>query len=89
MDEHGIALAVCNNMGVLGGSGKRKTHIQSPEKKEWVLVIEAINGTGHFIRPLVMFKGKKVQTSWFTAEKVPDWLITTTSNISKKNIYSG
>ena len=62
MDEHGIALAVCNNMVVLGGSGKRKTYIQSPEKREWVLVIEAINRTGHFIHPLVIFKEKDVQT---------------------------
>jgi len=76
-------------MVVLGGSGKRKTYIQSPENREWVLVIEAINGTGYFIRPLVMFKGKDVQTSWFKAEKVPDWLITTISNVSKIFFYSG
>jgi len=66
-------------MVVLGGSGKRKTYIQSLENREWVSVIQVINGRGHFIRPLVMFKGTDVQTSWFTAEKVPYWLITTTS----------
>ena len=26
-----------------------------------------------------MFKEKEVQISWFTAEDIPDWLITTTS----------
>jgi len=49
-------------MVLLGGSGKDKTYIQKPENREWVLVIEAINRTGHFIRPVVMFKGKDVQT---------------------------
>jgi hypothetical protein len=79
MDEHGIALGVCTNSVVLGASGKHKTYIQTPENREWVSVIEGINALGHFIRPLVMFKGKDVQTSWFTAEHIPDWLITTTS----------
>jgi len=79
MDEHGLALGVCNNMVALGGSGKHTIYIPSPENREWVSVIETINGTGHFIPLLVMFKGKDVQTSWFTTENVPDWLITTTS----------
>ncbi|KAG0132722.1 DDE superfamily endonuclease-domain-containing protein [Tuber indicum] len=79
MDEHGIGLGVCSNTIVLGASGKRRTYIQSPENREWVSVIEAISASGHFIRPLVMFKGKDVQTSWFTAEDIPNWLVTTTS----------
>ncbi|PWW72284.1 hypothetical protein C7212DRAFT_228702, partial [Tuber magnatum] len=47
--------------------------------REWVSVIEAINSVGQFVRPLVLFKGKQIQTSRFTAENIPDWIITTTS----------
>jgi len=78
MDEHGIPLGVCTNSVVLGVSGKRQTYIQSPENCEWVSGIEAISAAGNYIRPLVMFKGKQVQTSWFTAEDIPNWLIRTT-----------
>ncbi|PWW73741.1 hypothetical protein C7212DRAFT_284130 [Tuber magnatum] len=63
MDEHAIALEVCSNTRVLGASGKSKTYIQSPENREWVSVIEAINGVGQFVHPLVLFKEKQIQTS--------------------------
>lgn len=79
MAEHGIALGVCTNSVALRASGKRRTYIQSPENREWVSVIEAISAAGNYIRPLVMFKEKEVQTSWFTAEDIPNWLMTTTS----------
>jgi hypothetical protein len=81
MHEHGIALGVCTNRIVLGGSNskKRQTYIQSPENRERVSIIETINATGHYIRPLVMCKGKHLQTSWFSEENIPDWHISTTS----------
>ncbi|PWW78151.1 hypothetical protein C7212DRAFT_183467, partial [Tuber magnatum] len=44
-----------------------------------ISVIEAINASGDFICPLVMFKSKDVQTSWFTTDDILNWLITTTS----------
>ena len=62
----------------LGARGRDLTYTQSPENSEWVLVIEAISATGNYIRPLVMFKGKEVQKSWFTAEDIPDRLVTRT-----------
>ena len=79
MDEHGIGLGVCNNSRVLGARGKRKTYIQSPENREWVSILECISASGRFIRPLVIFKGKDVQTSWFADDNIPDWLIATSS----------
>ena len=81
MDEHGIALGVCNNSRVLGASakGKHQTYIQSPENCEWVSILECISASGQYIRPLVIFKGQEIQTSWFTEDDIPDWLIATSS----------
>ncbi|PWW78444.1 CENP-B protein, partial [Tuber magnatum] len=50
-----------------------------PENREWVSVIESVSTIGYYIHPLVLFKIKEIQTSWFTANNIPDWLITTTS----------
>ncbi len=65
MDEHGLGLGVCSNSVVLGPSEKRRTNVKRPENREWVSVIETISAKGRYIRPLVMFKGKDIQTSWF------------------------
>jgi hypothetical protein len=80
MDEHSIALGVCANRIVLGGSNtkKRHTYIQSPENREWVST-DTVSATGDYIRPLVMFKGKNLQISWVSEENLPDWHIASTS----------
>ena len=83
VDEHGIGLGVCNNSQVLGASGKRQTYIQSPENREWVSVLESISASGKHIRPLVIFKGKDIQTSWFTENNIPDWLIATSRRVGR------
>ena len=80
MDEHGIALGVCTNSQVLASASKKRTYTKSPESREWVSILEAISTTGSKIKPLVIFKGKSLQTSWFHAEHVPDWLYTTSEN---------
>jgi hypothetical protein len=71
MDEHGIALGVCTNSQVLAASYKKRTLIKSPETREWVSILETISAAGKFTRPLVIFKGKNLQTTWFE-ETSPD-----------------
>lgn len=80
VDETGIAVGVCANSIVLGKAGKRRTYIQSPENREWVSIVEAISAKGRTIRPLIIFKGQSLQSTWFTAENVPDWVYTTSEN---------
>ncbi|RPA90490.1 DDE-domain-containing protein [Choiromyces venosus 120613-1] len=75
VDEHGIALGVCVNTCVIGKVGKKRTYIQSPETCEWVSIIETISATSKYIRPIVIFKGQNVQTSWFEEDNLPNWLI--------------
>lgn len=79
IDEYGIGLGVCTNHRVLGASGKTQTYIQTPENHEWVSILEYISASGRFIRPLVLFKDKEIQTSWFTDKDIPDWLVATTA----------
>ena len=80
MDEHGIALGVCTNSTVLAEAGKKKTYVKAPENREWVSVVEASSADGQSIQPLVIFKGKYPQSSWFEAGEVSDWEYTTSEN---------
>ena len=80
MDESGIALGLCTNSVRLGDASKKKTLIQSPEDREWVSIMESISALGRSIPPLVIFKGKHIQTSWFHHDEVPDWVYTTSKN---------
>ncbi|OCK75852.1 CENP-B protein [Lepidopterella palustris CBS 459.81] len=79
MDEVGTALGICTNTIVLAESSKKRTYVMAPQDREWVLAIEAVSATGCKTRPLVIFKGKEPQSSWFE-EDAPDWVYTTSEN---------
>ncbi|OCK93567.1 uncharacterized protein K441DRAFT_723033 [Cenococcum geophilum 1.58] len=72
MDESGIAVGSYTNSVRLGDALKKKTLIQSPEDREWVSIVEAILALSRLIWPLVIFKGKYIQLSWFHYNKVPN-----------------
>jgi hypothetical protein len=80
MDETGVALRVCTNHQVLASSSKRKAYTKSLEDREWVSIIECCSATGIKLQCLVIFKGKHLQSTWFLAASVPDWLYTTSEN---------
>ena len=80
MDEAGIALGICTNSMVLGDSRKKRTYVRSLQNREWVSGVETISATGRSIRPIIIFKGKNLQTTWFQHDKVPDWIYTTSEN---------
>ncbi|KAI0999735.1 hypothetical protein K3495_g8466 [Podosphaera aphanis] len=79
MDEQGLGLGICSNTMVVASSQVRRASVKSPENREWVSTLEAISATGKIIKPLVIFKGKTPQLSWFE-ESTPDWTYTTTEN---------
>jgi hypothetical protein len=85
MDETGIALGVCKNQWVIGKTSTSKAYVKSPEDREWVSIIEAISADGVSIRPVVIFKGKSLQTSWFLASDCPDWLYANSENAWTSN----
>ena len=80
MDKHNIALRVCKNSQVLANLSKRRTFIKTPKNQEWVSVLKTVSTTGHYIWPVMVFKGKTVQTTWFGASEILDWLYTTSEN---------
>lgn len=80
MDETGLALGVCENSQVFASSKKKKTYVKTPENREWVSVVETISATGKKLRCLVIFKGKSLQSSWFSIDQVPDWIYTFSEN---------
>ncbi|RYN21200.1 hypothetical protein AA0115_g9842 [Alternaria tenuissima] len=79
MDETGIAIGVCNNTRVLASTHKRKAYVKSPENREWITIVECVSADGRTLRPLVIFKGQRVLTSWFD-RAILDWLYTTSDN---------
>lgn len=79
MDEHGIALGVCTSSRVLASSLKKRTYKKSPQTREWVTILETINAAGQIIKPLIIFKGRAPQTTWFEGD-TPDWMYTTSEN---------
>ena len=80
MDEIGTALGVCTNQTVIGSSSTTQSYKKSPDTREWVSIIEAISALAKKCRPLIIFKGKSLQTTWFHHDKTPDWLYTTSEN---------
>jgi hypothetical protein len=80
IDKTGIALGVCTNSQVIARAGKQKAYVKTLGDREWVLILETISATGQKLRCMVIFKGKSLQTTWFTSEFVLDWLYTTSEN---------
>ena len=80
MDEFGIVLGACINSIAIGDASKKNTFIQSPNNREWVSIVELVSALGRLIRPLIIFKGKHPQSTWFYQGKVPNQIYTTLKN---------
>ncbi len=88
MDEHGTSLGAANNTKVIGESQRSiggSTHRKIPENREWVTVIETISaGNKHQVPPVVIFKGKTPQTTWFPLDianlDIQDWRFAASQN---------
>lgn len=60
----------------IASAGKKTAYNKNSEDREWVTIVETISATGEKVKPLVIFKGKRVQSTWFQSENVPDWRYT-------------
>ncbi|KAL6362279.1 hypothetical protein LRP88_03552 [Fusarium phalaenopsidis] len=65
MDEMGIMEGLGYNNLVLGRAEKNRTIVQNPGSTDWTTIIECISAVGKALTPLVIYKGKTVQQSWF------------------------
>jgi hypothetical protein len=77
MDEHGTAMGRCTNSMVVAPASKKRTFAKAPSNRDWVIVIETVSATGTSIKPMVIFKGTAVQTTWFPSNP-PNWIYTVT-----------
>jgi DDE superfamily endonuclease/Tc5 transposase DNA-binding domain len=81
MDETGLYIGTAGNGRVLGSSNTKRTYIKAPGRsREWVTIIKAVSAAGFYLKPLVIFKGKSLQSSWFETDSVPDWLFVASEN---------
>jgi hypothetical protein len=63
IDKTSVVLRVCNNSEVTASAHKRKAYVKSLENQEWVSIVELVSAAGRKLRPLVIFKGKHIQTT--------------------------
>jgi hypothetical protein len=78
-DETGFQMGIISTSKVVTAADRARTVSIQPGNREWVTVIESINATGWALPPMVIFKGKMRQYSWY--ETVPtDWTIGVSDN---------
>jgi hypothetical protein len=72
MDETGHSVGVFLNGQVIDSSATKRTYKKEPAgSRKWILILETISAGGKIIRPLAIFKGRDVQSTWFQCE-IPD-----------------
>lgn len=83
MDEHGLRQGSCSNGRVLGPvtkSGSKRTYVEQPGTTDWVSIIECVSAAGRYTKPLIIFKGANLQSTWFPIDNRPDWHYTVSEN---------
>jgi hypothetical protein len=61
-------MGVISTARVICGSKKAKPVCIQPENREWVTVIKCIRTDGWSLPPLVIFKGKEHQSTWYSKQ---------------------
>lgn len=64
MDESGFPMAYMGKERVVGGRGTKTQHKQGGANWENVTAVVTICADGTMVRPLIIFKGKKIRASW-------------------------
>jgi len=83
MDEHGLRQGSRSNGKVLGPvtkSGSKRTYVKEPGTTDWVSILECASAEGRSIKPLVIFKGAGLHSTWFPVDNAPDWHYTVSEN---------
>lgn len=78
-DETGFQMGVISTAKVVTAADRARTVSIQPGNREWVTVIESINAAGQILPPMVIFKGKMRQYSWYETIP-PDWAIGVSDN---------
>jgi len=84
LDETGIALGVHSNQRVVGKTTTTSSNKATPENREWVSIVETISAIGRQLQCLVIFKGKTLQTTWFTDPDTPNYFYIVSPNAYRR-----
>ena len=84
-DEHGLGMGVCTNQRVLGSTQRPRSYLKTPENRDWVSIIEACSIDGRSTDPLILFKGKELQSTWFPPNTPLSWQFRCTENAFTTN----
>jgi hypothetical protein len=81
-DETGFAMGLIATSKVVTGAERRgRPKLVQPGNREWVTVIDAINGKGWSVPPFVILKGKVHLRSWYEIEGLPrNWRLAVSDN---------
>ena len=72
-------MGVISTSKVITATDRACTVLIQPGNREWVTAIEIVNAAGWVLPPMIIFKGKLRQRSWY--ETVPaDWEIGVSEN---------
>jgi hypothetical protein len=78
-DETGFQMGVITTSKVVTSAEAERTDAIQPGNREWVTVIESVNSTGWVLPPMIIFKAKLHQKSWY--DNLPlDWRIGVSDN---------
>jgi hypothetical protein len=78
-DETGFRMGVISTSKVVTAAENARTVSIQPGNREWVTVIESVQATGHLLPPLIIFKGRMLQESWYTGSP-SNWMIGVSDN---------
>jgi hypothetical protein len=81
-DETGFQMGVIGTSRVITRSERvGRPNLTQPGNREWVTVIESVNASGWALPPMIIFKGKMHQSSWYENGKLPyNWVIAVSEN---------
>jgi len=69
---------------VIGSADRRRlTILKKPQSRGWTTFIEAVTADGQVLTPGIIFKGKELQSQWFTDEvkrRCGDWYYACSEN---------
>lgn len=64
IDEKGCRLTLHHQQQVFARKGTKRVHIIAPEHAENVTIVSCGNAMGHFVPPMILFKGQRLKPEW-------------------------
>jgi DDE superfamily endonuclease len=80
MDESGFGVGESQNTRVLISINVKQKYKAVAGKQEWVTVLECIDAAGGSLTPMIIFKGKNMNSGWLPSQTPRDWHFAVSEN---------